>query len=214
MERTPDNIALEFGQISLTYRELNSKANYLGEVLRKTGVKPDSVVGITSERSLEMVIGIYGILKSGAAYLPIDPKSPRNRMEFIIKDSNIKIMLGGPGSKDLLNGLSDIVIVDITECNEERESNLKVISKPNHLAYVIYTSGTTGMPKGVMIENRNIVNQVFWQIENGNYTEKSVIVQKTAFFFDGSAWEIFPCSVAGCKLSILNEDQNKDPGNL
>ncbi|WP_241661734.1 non-ribosomal peptide synthetase, partial [Bacillus wiedmannii] len=70
------------------------------------------------------------------------------------------------------------------------------------------------MPKGVMIENRNIVNQVFWQIENGNYTEKSVIVQKTAFFFDGSAWEIFPCSVAGCKLSILNEDQNKDPGEL
>ncbi|TKH05315.1 fusaricidin synthetase, partial [Bacillus wiedmannii] len=139
VERTPDNIALEFGQISLTYRELNSKANYLGEVLRKTGVKPDSVVGITSERSLEMVIGIYGILKSGAAYLPIDPKSPRNRMEFIIKDSNIKIMLGGPGSKDLLNGLSDVAIVDITECNGERESNLKVISKPNHLAYVIYT---------------------------------------------------------------------------
>ncbi|WP_199777800.1 AMP-binding protein, partial [Lysinibacillus sp. FJAT-14745] len=88
------------------------------------------------------------------------------------------------------------------------------VSKSNHLAYVIYTSGTTGKPKGVMVENRNLANLCTWQIKNGNYTDNSKIIQKTAYVFDGSAWEIFPVCLIGGKLEIIDEFQNKDPEEL
>ncbi|KOP63612.1 hypothetical protein AMS59_23935, partial [Lysinibacillus sp. FJAT-14745] len=151
VKKTPDHIAVEFNEQTLSYKQLNARANDVGQMLRELGVKPDSIVGIVTDRSLEMIIGIYGILKAGGAYLPIHPEHPIDRIKYMIEDSETTVLLAGPGSTDVTKELQDMTKIDLMECTEELENNLEHVSKSNHLAYVIYTSGTTGKPKGVMV---------------------------------------------------------------
>ncbi|WP_154696516.1 AMP-binding protein, partial [Clostridium botulinum] len=141
VEKTPNNIAVVFEDKKLTYRELNEKANSLARVLRDKGVKADSIVGIMVERSIEMIVGIMGILKSGGAYLPIDPSYPVERIEYMIEDAKIDILIT---SEEFINKVKFTKsIVNIKEKSILKKDNLDIINKSSDLAYVIYTSGST-----------------------------------------------------------------------
>ncbi|MCX2829639.1 amino acid adenylation domain-containing protein [Bacillus pseudomycoides] len=215
VEKTPDGIAVIFGDKYLTYRELNEKANCLARVLREKGVKSDVIVGIMVERSLEMIIGIMGILKSGGAYLPIDPNYPEERKQFLLKDSGSKVLL----SKKTLIGGSNLFQGEILDLSnsvlfEGKVDNLEKINRSSDLAYVIYTSGTTGNPKGVMIEHKSLINRLNWMQKKYPLTEKDTILQKTTYAFDVSVWEILWWSIVGAKVCMLGPNNEKDPQKI
>ena len=156
VERTPDKTALVFEGKEMTYGELNKKANQLAAVLRRKGVRPDSVVGLMLERSFEMIIGILGILKAGGAYLPIDPDYPAERIEYMLKDSNVRILLAEEAYLDRLIYDGELINLRDNSLYKEGNTEIKNINNPNDLVYVIYTSGSTGLPKSVMIEHRGV----------------------------------------------------------
>ncbi len=214
VRRTPDNVALVFEDKKMTYRELNEKANGLARTLRNRGVKPDDIIGIMLFRSFEMMIGILGILKSGGAYLPIDPEYPEDRIQYMLEDSNAKILLT---TKDVI--IADEfneIIIDLydDEVYSDEASNLKNVNNSNDLIYVIYTSGSTGKPKGVMIEHYSVVNRIHWMQKKYPIDELDVIIQKTPYTFDVSVWELFWWSFVGAKLVMLVPRGEKHPDIL
>ena len=198
--RTPDNIALVFGEESMTYSELNAKSNQLAHMLRSKGVQPDSIVGIMVGRSFEMIIGIMGILKAGGAYLPIDPEYPKERIRFMLEDSNAKIILTQSWFKDTVVYGGEKIELD-GEIYLGVKANLAKINSSHDLAYVIYTSGSAGMPKGVLIEHKS-VNRL---VKNTNYIElgeSSVIMQTGSMAFDASTFEVWGTLLNGGKLIL------------
>lgn len=210
VRRTPNNIALEYQEGNLTYQQLNDRANYIGEILRKRGIKDEDIVAIMVDRSLEMIIALYGVLKSGAAYMPIDPSCPEDRLKYMIMESGAKIVL----STGKNERIKDIEVIDLLECNGTQEKNLEIISTANSLAYIIFTSGSTGKPKGVSLENKGLVNLCYWFMEDGQYTSDSIILQNFNYIFDGSVPEIFSPALAGSKLLILSDEQRKNPAEM
>ncbi len=157
VEKTPEHTAMILGEDKLTYRELNEKANQLARRLRTLGVGPDDFVAISGERSMELIIGIYGILKAGGAYVPIDSSYPEERINYILKDCKPKAVL-----VYLADINTDLPVIDLKDNihGEEETSNLKKLHKPSNLVYCIYTSGTTGKPKGVLIEHKSLLNHI------------------------------------------------------
>ncbi|WP_270344357.1 condensation domain-containing protein, partial [Bacillus mobilis] len=151
VERTPNNIAVVFGEEQVTYRELNEKANQLARVLRECGVGREKIVAIMVDRSVEMIVGILGIIKAGGAYLPIDPEHPNERIEYMLKDSQSKVLLTQKKLVAELNFTGEIIDLYKDELFKGSSANLSKVNSPSDLIYVIYTSGTTGNPKGVMI---------------------------------------------------------------
>lgn len=223
VERTPDMIAVEMNDefthrmISLTYKELNERANYIGENLRKIGITNNSIVAVISERNVEMLVAIYGILKSGAAYLPIDPNHPYERIEYMIRDSDADVILLGRGCEQIKTNIHNSVlkrVVELSNLQGIRTENLNHISNSESRAYIIYTSGTTGTPKGVVVKNKNLVNLSMWQIQEGNLDINTTVLQQFAFIFDGSVWEIFSAGIAGAKLRMLNEIEKNNPETI
>ncbi|MBO7564183.1 MAG: amino acid adenylation domain-containing protein, partial [Clostridiales bacterium] len=212
VEKTPDNIAVVFGDESLTYSELNAKANQLARVLREDyGVKPDDFVVIIAERSLEMIVGIYGILKSGGAYVPIDPTYPEDRIVYILEDSSPKAVLTYHASLK-----SSIPVIDLANKGvfEGACENLEIVNKPEDTIYCIYTSGTTGKPKGVPNRNRGLINRIMWMHGRYPLEETDAILQKTTFTFDVSVWEIIWWSLVGAKVVMLNPGSEKSPEDI
>ncbi|HEV2524710.1 MAG TPA: AMP-binding protein, partial [Gammaproteobacteria bacterium] len=193
--KTPYHLAVIFENKSLTYFELNTKANQVAQYLTQLGVLPDSLIGICAKRSLEMVIGILGILKAGCAYLPLDPNYPAERLSYMLSDSKSTIVLTDAFYPNLKTDVVAINTVEIEKILEKMnvESNISFASlvSSENLAYVIYTSGTTGDPKGVAITHRSLVNHMLWMLPKFNFTEKDVFLQKTPFSFDASVWEFF-----------------------
>jgi len=212
VEKTPDNIAVVFEDEKLTYAELNSKANQLARKLRKLGVKPDDFVAIMTERSIEMIVGIYGIIKAGGAYVPIDPTYPVDRIKYMIEDCAPKAIVVYKAG--LETGLS---VVDLSENKvwEESSTNLDRVNNPSDLAYCIYTSGTTGKPKGVMIEHKSVINLCTGLI-NKIYSNSLVkkVALLTTYVFDGSIKNIFAPLVSGRSLYVINESIRLDFGKL
>jgi len=196
VNQTPNNIALVFEQTSLTYQELNQKANQLAHYLRENyQIEPDNLIGICTERSLEMVIGLLGVLKAGAAYVPIDYDYPEDRIKFILENSKISLLLTQSFVQDKLSlshlkSLSQFIDLDRFDYDLFSSHNLKVQSKPNDLAYVIYTSGSTGQPKGVMIEHQSIVNLCLNWGKLLDIKPQSRLLQFGSFSFDLSIGEI------------------------
>ncbi|MBW9155187.1 non-ribosomal peptide synthase/polyketide synthase [Clostridium tagluense] len=214
VEKTPNNIAIVFEDKKLTYKELNEKANSIARVLRNKGVKADSIVGIMVERSLEMIIGIMGILKAGGAYLPMDPSYPKERIEYMLKDSESKVLLSTESL--LVNIEFDGEFIDLFKKDlfEGDSSNLEKINNSSNLAYVIYTSGTTGKPKGAMIEHKSLVNRLNWMQKKYPLSQEDVILQKTTYTFDVSVWEILWWSLVGAKVCMLAPNDEKDPTKI
>ena len=213
VERTPDAIAVVFEEQQLTYRELNVKANQLAHYLRKLGVGPEVLVGICVERSLEMIVGLLGILKAGGAYLPIEPTYPEERINFMLEDSQISVILT---QKKLIKNLSlqgfDTLCLDMdwkTIAQENIENPVSGVTAEN-LIYVIYTSGSTGKPKGAMNIHRALVNRLLWMQDAYQLTGDDRILQKTPFSFDVSGWEFFWPLLTGARLIMAKPEGHKD----
>ncbi|MCR3759887.1 amino acid adenylation domain-containing protein, partial [Clostridium felsineum] len=204
VKKAPNNTAVVFNSEYLTYKELNKKANSLAVKLRNKGVVSDTVIGIKIEKSLEMIIGIMGILKSGAAYLPIAYDYPKERIEYMLRDSEVKILLT---TEDLIYGNNvDIEVINLSDKKvfSGDLNNLEVINNPENLAYILYTSGSTGKPKGVMIQNRGVVNLVDWFGKQYGINENYRILQTTNYTFDVSVEEIFGALLNGASLYLAD----------
>lgn len=208
----PNKRAIIMGKESLSYGELNKKAEQVASLLQKQGVVRNSIVGIMVERSFEMMIGIFAILKAGAAYLPISTEYPYRRISYIIKDSNVNILLTQKKFIENIDHLN-IKIIDLENINNycvdlDRE---RVDTQPEDLMYVIYTSGSTGKPKGVLVNNYSVVNRLNWMQKVYPITSNDTLLQKTPFAFDVSVWELFWWAITGSKLSILKPGYEKFP---
>jgi natural product biosynthesis luciferase-like monooxygenase protein len=208
--RTPDKTAVVFEDQSLTFRELNRRANQLARRLQAHGVGPDTPVGICMERSLEMMVGLLAILKAGGAYVPLDPTYPAERLNYMLEDSNAKVLLT---KQRLLNILpktqAHTIAVDAEwdAIQTEADSNLSVAVTPSNLAYMIYTSGSTGKPKGVMIEHRNAVNFFHGMDQRIGTGEEDSILAVTSICFDISVLELFWTLTRGTKVVLLSEQE-------
>ncbi|MFC2106993.1 amino acid adenylation domain-containing protein [Bacteroidota bacterium] len=210
VRKQPNSIALYYYNDSISYSNLNYKANQLARELIKKGVKKDTIVGLYIDRSVEMIIGIYAILKTGAAYLPLDPKYPDGRIENIISDSQINIILssGKNSNKDFSSDLSWILIDnDQNTFSKNDDSNLNIEISDNDLAYVIYTSGSTGNPKGVLIEHKALMTLLdgFNLIAPQGKNENCLSI--TPFSFDVSVWEFFISIPFGGTLFLRNTSE-------
>ncbi|MBZ5525725.1 MAG: AMP-binding protein, partial [Acidobacteriia bacterium] len=208
--RVPLAVAVAQEKRKLTYAELNRRANQLAHYLRGLGVRPETRVGICTERNLEMMVGLLAVLKAGGAYVPMDPAYPAERLQYMLEDSAPLVLL----TEDHLRGTLPVVsqrtmVLDLgndiawreqPQVNLERET---VGLRPDHLAYVIYTSGSTGKPKGVMIEHRNLSNYLRWS-DRAYYQQPgggSPAVHSIGF--DGLVTTLFGPLVAGQTLTLL-----------
>ncbi|MDQ0416224.1 fengycin family lipopeptide synthetase D [Croceifilum oryzae] len=210
--RTPDNVALIYKEQTLTYRDVNVRANKLAKKLQSLGVRSESLVAMMVERSPEMMIGILAILKSGGAYVPIDPDYPEDRIQYMLQDSGSDILLTQRKLVDLVD-MPHVLCIDEEDSYQDGygSENLDIHVDPKQLAYVIYTSGSTGMPKGVMIEHQSVVSRLHWMQTEYPLTESDVVLQKTLFSFDLSVWEIFSWFMGGSSLCLLPTKMEKDP---
>ncbi|MEC1617970.1 non-ribosomal peptide synthetase, partial [Bacillus haynesii] len=215
VEKMPDHPAVVFGDETISYRELNEKANSLAFTLRQKGVGPDVVAGILTERSIEMIVGIMGILKAGGAYLPIDPAYPQERISYMLKDSNVSVLCAAGDVDPGEAYAGDIIRIDQTGQNDHVE-NLKHDIKPQHLAYVIYTSGSTGKPKGVMIEHHSVNNLVHGLYERiYQHLDAHLNVALVApYIFDASVKQIFAALLFGHTLCIVPRETAWDAMSL
>jgi amino acid adenylation domain-containing protein len=213
VERTPDAIAVVFEDQELTYRELCNKANQLAHFLRKEEVGPDVIVGICTERSLAMVVGILGILKAGGAYMPLDPTYPPERLAFMLEDAAVPVLLSQSSLLDKLpkHGGRTLCLDTLWEeiAQQGHESQVSETAA-THLAYIIYTSGSTGRPKGVMIPHQAIVNHMLWMQSRFPLNGSDCVLQKTPFSFDASVWEFYAPLLVGGRLAIAKPNGHQD----
>lgn len=206
--KTPDKEAVVFGDYVLSYRELNAEANRIARFIRDKGGKNNSIVGVLLERSPDLLKTILGILKAGAAFLPIDPAYPDERISLMLNDSNALLLI----SKETTCKGRNIkferekVYIDKEELSRINGENLECINKLNDIAYVIYTSGSTGTPKGVMIEHDSIVNLHVFTREYLNISEGDRITQFYSCSFDPFIWEIFMALLNGATLYIVPQE--------
>src|SRR5688572_20486807 len=200
-----------FGAPSLTYAQLNDKVNQLAHALRAEGVRPGDIVALMVERSFAMIIGVLGIVKAGAAYLPISPDNPPDRIDYLLKAAGIKVLLVQKKTAGQVAFGGLIVHLDDPNVYRGSTANPAIVNKPQDLAYVIYTSGSTGKPKGVMIEHRSVVNRLHWMQQAYPIDESDVILQKTPYTFDVSVWELFWWALQGAKLCFLMPGGERNP---
>ena len=200
-----------FGVSSLTYGQLNDKVNQLAHLLRAGGIRPGDIVALMVERSFAMTIGIMAIIKAGAAYLPISPENPPDRIEYMLKNAGVKILLTNQKAPDRISFAGLIINLNDQEVYGGPTTNPMILNQPQDLAYVIYTSGSTGKPKGVMIEHHSVVNRLHWMQRAYPINERDVILQKTPYYFDVSVWELFWWALQGAKLCFLAPGGEKNP---
>ncbi|MDZ8086288.1 MAG: amino acid adenylation domain-containing protein [Nostoc sp. DedQUE12b] len=209
VEKTPDAIAVVFDDEQLSYKELNIRSNQLAHYLKQLGVIPDVLVGICVERSLEMIIALLAILKAGGAYLPLDPSLPQERLNFILEDAQVSVLLT---QEKLLKHFEDfsnpIICIDkdwATIIQHSQENPTSCVTFDN-LAYVIYTSGSTGKPKGVLLQHRGLSNLAKAQIEIFNLQPSNHILQFASLSFDASIFEIVMALQTGATLYLANKE--------
>ncbi|MGY0064535.1 amino acid adenylation domain-containing protein [Streptomyces sp. LZ34] len=220
VRRTPDAPALVLRGESLTYAELDRRADGLARVLRDAGVGPDRMVGVCAERSFEMVIGLLAVVKAGGAYVPVDPAHPRERIEFVLLDAGVPVILTQRHLADALPRTgAKVILLDNTAdtaAGGGRADELPPVTgvRSQDLAYVIYTSGSTGRPKGVLNTHRGIVNRLLWMQERFGLDADDRVLQKTTFGFDVSVWEFFWPLMTGARLVLAEPEGHKDPAYL
>ncbi|HSF40965.1 MAG TPA: amino acid adenylation domain-containing protein [Thermoanaerobaculia bacterium] len=216
VERSPEAPAVVFEGGTLTFRELDRRANRLANRLRALGCAPDSPVGVLLERSAEMVVALLGTLKAGCAYLPLDPEYPRERLAWMIEDAGLRALLS---QQRLLAGAApegvQVVLLEEGWTGGDGDPGAPARLLPDEgLAYVIYTSGSTGRPKGVMVPHRGIVNRLLWMQEAYGLTPEDRVLQKTPFGFDVSVWELFWPLLTGATLVMARPGGHRDASYL
>ncbi len=214
VEKTPDAVAVVFENQQLTYVQLNQRANQLAHHLLSLGVGPDVLVGIYVERSIEMVVGLLGILKAGGAYVPLDPNYPQDRLSYMLADSGVEVLLS---QQELLSSLPShtarVVCLDTDWGAIEQHSheNIEVGVRSDNLAYVIYTSGSTGVPKGVLVEHKNVVRLFAATQSWYHFNANDVWTNFHSIAFDFSVWEIWGALFYGGRLVIVPYWSSRDP---
>lgn len=214
VEQTPGNTAVVYGDITLTYTELNKKANQLANYLNEQGVGEDDIIGLCTNRSIELIIGILGVLKAGGAYLPIDPSYPIDRIKYMLEDSSCPVLLTD-GAIDFSEGMvGNAKIINLRDSsikkapNEIEKNTLAEKNySSNNLAYVIYTSGSTGKPKGTMVTHQNFVNYIHWAknyyFKNGDIGNFGLF---TSISFDLTTTSIFLPLIRGKNIEIFSSN--------
>ncbi|MBD1812959.1 non-ribosomal peptide synthetase [Microcoleus vaginatus DQ-U2] len=212
-ERTPDAIAVVFEGEQLTYRELNRRANQLAHHLKNLGVKPEIPVGILVDRSLEMVVGLLGILKAGGAYVPLDPAHSNERLNFMLEDAGVEILIAQSHLGEKIDRALHKIFLDSDWQNiaPESEENPSSDATPDNLAYVIYTSGSTGKPKGVQVNHCSVVHLFAATRPLFNFSDRDVWTVFHSYAFDFSVWEIWGALLHGCKLIVVPLEVTRSP---
>ncbi|MGL4881809.1 MAG: non-ribosomal peptide synthetase, partial [Waterburya sp.] len=214
--RTPNQIAVVFEDEQLTYQELNLKANQLARHLQQLGVTTETLVGVSMERSTEMLIALLAVLKAGGAYVPLDPHYPPDRLDYIFQDAQISILI--TCSDVITRDLKDLKVIDLKHkqqiISQYSTANLNLTYSLDDLAYVIYTSGSTGKPKGVLVTHRGIGNLAYAQSDTFGIKADSCVLQFASFSFDASISEIFMTLLAGAKLCLATSESLLPGQNL
>ncbi|MBX9762632.1 MAG: amino acid adenylation domain-containing protein [Pseudomonadaceae bacterium] len=214
--RTPDATALLMAEQSLSYAELEARINRLANRLRRFGVVKGSLVGISLERSLELVVGLHAIVRAGAAYVPLDPEYPVERLAYLLEDAGVELLL----SHSLL--LAELPLpaqvrtlcLDREDCSAESAQPPELSLHPDDLTYVIYTSGSTGKPKGAGNSHAALANRLLWMQEAYRLDGGDTLLQKTPFSFDVSVWEFFWPLMTGARLVVAAPGDHRDPQRL
>ncbi len=213
VERTPAALAVVYEREQLSYRELNARANQLAHYLQKQGIGPESLVGVLMERSVELVVALLAVLKAGAAYVPLDPAYPRERLSFMLEETGTRVLLTQQALVDQLfapHAQSLCLDTEWTRIAGEAQQNPQSGVRGENLAYVIYTSGSTGRPKAVMNSHRGIVNRLLWMQEQYQLTGDDRVLQKTPYSFDVSVWEFFWPLLAGAAVVVARPEGHRD----
>ncbi len=216
-ERLPSALAVVCGDEKLTYAELNLRANQLAHYLHSLGIGPESLVGVLMERSVPMVVALLAVLKTGGAYLPLDPAYPRDRLAFMLSDSEVTVLLT---QEELAHGLGEtnarVICLDRDweTISRAEGGNPGVLVTPENLAYVIYTSGSTGQPKGVQVPHRGLLNLVHWHHQFYHVSAVDRATQVAGVGFDASVWEVWPYLTAGACLYIIDDETRTTPEGL
>jgi amino acid adenylation domain-containing protein len=229
VERNPENIAIvstiqlqniydrlepEDVAVEVSYEELNERANQLAHMLRQKGIGPDTIVGLMVGHPIEKAIGIWGIMKSGGAYLPIDPLYPHAVIKDILKDSQVRMLVTETALEDILTGIEPARSVSIMFIDEMEADydivNPRFINNPSDLAYIIYTSGTTGKAKGTAIEHQGIVNYARWRLDYFNFTGEDAALQPLTYSFDSFCANFYPAFLSGGKLVMVPDNRRLD----
>ncbi|NAO96318.1 amino acid adenylation domain-containing protein [Halomonas sp. MG34] len=209
---TPEATALVFQDQSLSYAELNARANRLAHYLIGLGVKPDTRVGIAMERSIEMVVGLLAILKAGGAYVPLDPDYPAERLAYMVEDSGIELLLTQQHLSDTLpvtDGLN-VIELDRLGVTHHASTNPEVALHREHLAYVIYTSGSTGRPKGVMVRHHALSHFLLSMQETPGLSPDDILVAVTSLSFDIAALELYLPLISGARVVLASRETTRD----
>lgn len=212
-----DKIAVKYDGKSMTYGELNNAANFYANKLRSAGVTNNSIVGILFERSFEMMIAILAVLKAGGAYMPIAIDIPEERLNYILEDSGVKIIVTVSDFNGKFNDHSQLNIIDLDYAGYDNTvvyDDPVHINEKNDLVYIIYTSGTTGNPKGVMLEHHSLMNRIGWMDKSYPIDVEDMVLQKTPYTFDVSVWELLWWSQKGACLCFIKQGDEKNPDRI
>lgn len=206
----PDALALKFEGVSLTYQELNERVNQVAHYLLMQGIGKENFVGVYAERSIEMIVAIYGILKTGAAYVPIDPTYPRDRVDYMLEDSEIRLVLYSVDEIEALDGIHTVDLRDKKVFMSMPTGNPGIKVEDDQAIYMIYTSGSTGKPKGTINVHSGLRNRILWGQQQYQMQPEDRQLQKTPFCFDVSCSEIFWALTVGACLVIAKPEGHKD----
>lgn len=215
--RYPDHAACAFRAQRLSYAELNRRANRVANALLACGVGPESVVGVAAERSIDLLAALLGVLKAGGAYLPLDPTYPAERLEQMVSEAGVTVVLADSvGSKLQFSSstLSTLSIAGLVTDPALADHDPDVAVDPENLAYVIYTSGSTGRPKGSMISHAAIANRLYWMQAQYGLRPAERVLQKTTFTFDVSVWELFWPLMVGAEVVLAPPEAQRDPEEI
>ncbi|RAP29410.1 hypothetical protein C2W64_03759 [Brevibacillus laterosporus] len=211
VKRTPDYLAVYYEGQTLTYLELQKKSNQLAHFLRKKGVQAGDIIPLLARPSIEMIVGLWGIVKTGAAFLPIDPDYPKSRIEYMLHHSGSSLLVTQTALPKNVEYAGEIVEINgLSLCEQEEASPLSIHSTSEDIAYVVYTSGTTGEPKGVMVSQRSLTNLCRWHINFFDVTDQDKASKIAGFGFDASVWEVFPYLLAGAAIYVIPEQLKLD----
>jgi amino acid adenylation domain-containing protein len=215
-QRFPDRCALSYEKQTMTYSELDRQSNAVANKLLLAGIGIEDFVLVYLDRSIELMVSIFGTLKAGGVYVPVNKEVPKERIVSILEDTQASIVITSRSYAGNIPEGPDVVYIDefLSDKNSHNTSAPKVDIKSNNLAYAIFTSGSTGKPKGVLIEHHSVMNRIGWMQKQFPITTDDVLLQKTPITFDVSIWELFWWSFVGASLSVLPETYEKNPERL
>jgi len=217
VELNPNAVAIVFENRSYTYAEINIAANRIAHYLCNIGAGVESIIGICAHRSTELIVGLLGIMKAGAAYLPLDPDYPQERLSILAKDAGLRWILVQPECADVLPpSNAQLIRLDrqLSEFVLSSADNPVINVAPDQLAYVLYTSGSTGRPKAVGVPHKGLLNRLLWMQERFDLSDADAVLQKTPYSFDVSVWEFFWPLIVGARLIVAGPNDHKDPERL